>query len=325
MFRYRSLSLVIVGVLLSLGSGLLASAAPKPPTGITVSPAFQKIKILNSDTEVPVQFTITNNEPTTQSLRLSAADFNSLNESGGLLFIGTNPTALQKKYGLAKWLSLAQASITLAPKQVTVIKATILNQSDLSPGGHYGALMLNFQTSGFGKNGNHVAVNPIASSLIFVNKIGGDTHRLKLSGVDIKRKAFSLPSSVTLRFYNDGNTDVTPRGVVTITNGSKFIKKGIVNETSGLVLPETYRRYVVVLNKISEPALIGRATLNINYRFDGYDGFRTYQTHFFYISEAGVFVIAALLIALWLLGWRLLKHPAFRASAKQFIQKRSRK
>src|SRR4051794_27905573 len=85
-----------------------SAASPKQqytPKGITVSPALQQVSIPGDVKDEPITFAITNNEHTTQNLSLSVADFNTLDESGGLFFIGTNPTALQKKYGLAKWIT----------------------------------------------------------------------------------------------------------------------------------------------------------------------------------------------------------------------------
>jgi hypothetical protein len=304
-------------ILLTLSAALITTtvsgATPKKITGITISPAFQKVKILGSEPESVVQFMVTNNEPVAQTLHLSGADFSSLNESGGLLFVGTNPTALQKKYGLAKWLSLPQDSITIAPKEKTLVTATIINREDLSPGGHYGALMLTLEPGGSQKNGSSkVAVTPIASSLIFVNKLGGDTHRLKLTNVAVSRRLFGVPGSVTLRFYNDGNTDVTPRGSVVLGKLEDPIKKGIINENSGLILPESYRQYSVEMRKVSAMPVMGTVKLNVNYRFEGYDGFRAYQINLFVISALGLALIALSILAGALSIWWFWNWPAFK-------------
>jgi hypothetical protein len=132
-FRF---TIATILVMLAVGAVRALAAAP---TGITISPAFQQVNILASETQHPLQFSITNNQSTAQNLSLSTADFGELSDTGGLFFVGTNPTQQQAKYGLAKWFSLDQSSLILAAHQTQVIRAEILNRTDLAGGGHYGA------------------------------------------------------------------------------------------------------------------------------------------------------------------------------------------
>jgi hypothetical protein len=268
------------------------------PKGITVSPAFQQVQVLESESQHPLEFTITNNLSSAQTLQLSTADFNELSETGGLFFVGANPTQLQKKYGLAKWLSLPQSSVTIPPKQSTKITAQVLNQPDLNGGGHYGALMLALQNQSKDRpQNNKVALHPIASSLLFVNKVGGDTHKLKLDRVDVSHSMFSLPKKVDIRFYNSGNTHIIPRGTVLLYSpDGKVISQGTINEDSTIILPEVYRKYEVPLKQVGSSLRTGNYKLVVNFRFDGYDQFRSYQTKIFLVTPEGISMI--LLIAL---------------------------
>jgi len=282
-------------IILFLMSARQSSAATKQPSGVTISPAFQQVSINQNELEQAVTFRITNNQSKAQTYNLSAADFNTLGESGGLFFVGTNPTELQKKYGLAKWFSLPAKTIIIQPKQTYVLKAMIENLPDLTPGGHYGALMLSQSN---GSSNNQVSVHPIASSLMFVTKLGGDTHMLGLNGVETKHSLFSLPSNITLRFHDDGNTHLTPRGIVTIsTPQGRLITRGIINEDSNIILPETYRRYNVQLKKVSSAYAVGRYVLNVNFRFDGLNQFRRYQVSFLYVPMAVLVGAGAIVLA----------------------------
>lgn len=275
------------------------NAASQPPSGITVSPAFQQVSIESTESSQPVTFTITNNKTSAQSIILSSADFNTLSETGGLFFVGANPTELQKKYGLSQWLDLPQKDYTLQPKQTIKVTASILNQASLQPGGHYGALMVSSDDGTSGATTNNVSVHPIASSLLFVTKLGGDTHKLSLSNVYIKHSLLRLPSSVTLRFHNDGNTHVTPRGSVSVYDArDRLISKGIINEDSGIILPSAYRRYSVDLSRVTFPRLPGKYTLKVDFRFDGIDQYRRYSTSFFSVPRlaSGLEILALLLI-----------------------------
>jgi hypothetical protein len=274
------------------------AAAGQRQSGVTVSPAFQQVSVKPGDAQQPVNFTITNDKPVAQTFDISADDFNTLGESGGLFFVGTNPTELQKKYGLAKWVSLSQKQITLQPKQSISLQAKILNLPDLAPGGHYGALMIAATNSNHpAQTSNNVALHPIASSLLFVTKVGGDTHKLSLSTVAAKHSLFAVPESVTLRFHNDGNTHVVPRGNVMLSSsGGKLISKGVINQDSTIVLPEASRQYSVVLAPINGGGRPGKYVLRVDFRFDGISQFRSYQQSFRLLPAKYILGIALLIL-----------------------------
>lgn len=280
-----------------LTASAVNAASPKTPTGITVSPAFQQVTIQEGSAEQPIEFSVTNDKSTVQTIHLSTADFNTLDESGGLFFVGTNPTDLQKKYGLAKWLILLSESVTIQPKQTAVIKAKVVNQSTLAAGGHYGAINMTLGESASNSASSSVAIKPVASELLFVTKLGGDTHKLSLANVYRTNSIFKLPNSIELRFRNTGNTHLTPRGTVTITNSrGKIVGKGIINEDSRIILPETYRRFGVVLNQYSESSTFGTYKLTVNFRFDGIDKFRTYESSFTYVPA--IYLVGALVVVI---------------------------
>jgi hypothetical protein len=288
-----------------------AGAAPNParPAGVTLSPAFQQVSIGQDESEHPVSFRITNDQSTAQTYDLAAADFNTLGESGGLFFVGTNPTQLQKKYGLAKWFSLPDTSVTVQPNQTITLTAQIQNLPDLAPGGHYGALMLSQTSDTGGAGANKVSLHPVASSLLFVTKLGGDTHSLQLTKVTADRNLFKLPGAVTLRFYNDGNTHVVPRGVVKLsTPGGRLISQGVINENSNIILPQSHRQIYVPLSKFSGASAVSKYVLTVDFRFDGFDGYREYKTSFWRIDPGLVAGLAIIAGSAAVLIYKRLKH-----------------
>jgi hypothetical protein len=277
------------------------------PSGITVSPAFQQVSIPQGQASVPIKFTVTNHQTKTQTIKLGTQDFNTLGETGGLVFVGSNPTELQKKYGLAKWVELPQTRLTIQPNQTATVNASVLNLSTLNPGGHYGALMLALNDSG--QSNNSVVLHPIASSLLFVTKLGGDTHRLGLAGVESKHNIFNLPGNVTLRFQNAGNTHVIPRGIVTLSDPKgHIVKKGIINQDSNIILPETVRKLSVPLQTISTSHLPGSYTIKVDFRFDGFSQYREYKQGFINIPVVVVIIVLALLVMAFYWALRLLGH-----------------
>jgi hypothetical protein len=324
------LSFVFLGTLLCFGQlthkTLAATSTPNTPSGITLSPAIVQSQIQATEAQHQLDFKITNNKSVPQTINITTADFNTLDESGGLVFVGTNPTKLQKKYGLATWLTLPQTSVTLQPKQTSTINAFITNQDSLAPGGHYGALMLSLEEANQASlsSNNKVSLHPIATSLLFVSKLGGDTHKLQLSNVYTSHNIFQLPGTATLRFHNNGNTHLVPRGEVNVTTSrGKLISKGIINENSQIILPGTYRRYAVDLHKISTPLLPGKYKMDVNFRFDGYDQFRTYQTSQFLLTPAFLLLILVVIFALVVVLF-ILKNRKFRANFSR-LRKASKK
>jgi hypothetical protein len=306
--RFSKLWLPLAGlILLALAGAAEAATTPKTPPGITVSPATQQVTLAASDSAKTLDFKITNNKASAQSLQISTADFNALEETGGLVFVGSNPTALQKKYGLAKWVTLPQPNLTIPAHQTVDARAQIQNLPDLAAGGHYGAIMLHLAGTSPANAKNLIGLKPIASILLFVNKSGGDIHRLKLADVNAKHSLFSLPDSVTLRFYNSGNTHVTPRGTVSLLDpDGKLVSRGVINENSGLVLPEVYRRYSVKLSSVANSSKVGHYKLNVAFRFDGLEQFRFYQTSFVFLAPSAVVIgVVFLLVIIGLLVYAL--------------------
>lgn len=291
MARLNKFILALAAAVMLLGAhGGHQARALANPDGLTVSPAFQMVTIASGAAQQPVTFKITNNLATAQNVNLSVADFNALNESGGLFFVGTNPTALQKKYGLAKWVKLPQSQISLPPKQTVTVNGQILNLPDLSPGGHYGALMISLSAPD--SKPGQVGIHPIASSLLFVTKPDGATHKLALSNVSSNRSLTKLPNYVSLRFHNDGNTHVVPRGSVSLINGSgDLVAKGTINEDSQIILPGNYRQYKVGLRTVADGGF-GKYTLKVDFRFDGVSQFRSYQQSFRFVPAAYLGLLA---------------------------------
>ncbi|MBA3757572.1 DUF916 domain-containing protein [Candidatus Saccharibacteria bacterium] len=278
-----------------------AQSPPTPPKGITVSPALQRITIKPEETQKTIEFKITNNRTSAQTIKLSTNDFNSLNETGGLLFLGANPTQIQKKYGLSEWITLPQSEVTVSSKQTVTIRAQITDITSLPAGGHYGALMLALVTLGDDSSRDRIALRPIASSLLFVIKQGGESYKLKLTNVSDNHSYLRLPNEVKLRFKNEGNTHLVPRGVVLLTDsGGKLVKKGVINEDSGILLPENARLYNVKLRSVAFASKPGKYSLTVDYRFEGFDGFRTYKNSFFVASPSALVIILGFLLVIGL-------------------------
>ncbi|MDB5176263.1 MAG: exported protein of unknown function [Candidatus Saccharibacteria bacterium] len=255
-------------------------------SGIAISPFLQKVTINQADAQKVFTVTLTNNTHFTQEVALSARDFGSLNETGGILFQGENDYT--QKYGLTSWISLESTSVVLEPSASKSVLVTVQNRLSLQPGGHYGAIIASINNRD-PTSGNKVSVQQELTSLVFVNKLGGARYDLRLKTITWNGNLFTLPSTVTLRFQNPGNVDVIPRGQVKLKNaGGRVVAQGIINDDSSFVLPESYRQMYVPLQRLAaspvEPP--GPYSISVSYRYDGLDRTVTRTEHFIYASAA---------------------------------------
>lgn len=252
--------------------------------GITISPAFQEITLGEKDAKTDFFVSVTNTTETLITLRISVFDFGSLDESGGVAFLGAS-NDLEKKYALASWIRPEKDVFMLSPNETKKILVTIENRDALAPGGHYGALTFKTENDPDGSvGGDAIAVNQLFTTLLFVKKIGGEIYNLELKGSEYESSSIRFQDMLRLRFQNSGNIHVVPRGVATVSDPlGRVVAKGIINEESSIILPETFRVYPVRLKTLLFSFMPGRYTMEIGYRYDGKDTFSTSALTFYYI------------------------------------------
>lgn len=268
--------------------------------GLTVSPAFQEVILEQQGETKDFSVSVTNNTETSVTLRLSVFDFGSLDESGGVAFLGAS-NDLERKYALASWMRPEKDVMTIAPDATQKIKITVENRDSLGPGGHYGALTFKMEDIAYNDTGNNIAVSQLFSSLVFVKKIGGAIYDLSLKGSELSRNVVRFPEKARLRFQNSGNVHAVPRGIVIVTDPlGRRVAKGTVNQESALILPETFRVYPVHLVQIATSFIPGRYTIETAYRYDGKDDFVTTSLQFDFIPPAAIVIVLALVVAC---GW----------------------
>lgn len=269
--------------------------------GLSISPMFQEITLGSNENEKTFVVSISNTTDSMMTLRLSVLDFGSLDESGGVAFLGASHD-LGKKYTLASFVRPEKDVVTLASQESQKVRITIENRDLLSPGGHYAALMLKAGDDTDVSDGtNEVAINQLFSVLVFVKKVGGEIYDLKLSSEEYRRNIMMLPETIKLRFQNAGNVHVIPRGIVTITDPlGRVVKKGIINTESGITMPETFRVYPLTLSMLDRAFVPGRYTLDIAYRYDGKDDFTVETVTFDFIPMPATLV---LLVVATSIGW----------------------
>lgn len=258
--------------------------------GIHLSPPFEEIVINNEKSEVEFELEIGNDSQTSQLFELSVVDFGSLDETGGVAFLTTNTDKSEKKYALASWIVFEKSEVIVASGGKEKVKVTILNKESLSPGGHYGAVLVTYRNEERWE-GDKVGINHSMASLIYVQKSGGETKNLILRNVNWKNPLFEVVKKIELRFENNGNVHLIPRGKVEINYLGKLVGKGIINERSAIILPESFRKLEVEMDWFSKWKWPGIYSVEIDYRFDGNEKFIKDQSSFFYVGIEGIILV----------------------------------
>lgn len=237
-----------------------------------LSPLFHEVSI---DTEEIVSIEISNRTGSDAGFFLSAVDFGTLDESGGVAFLGGTGD-FEHRYGLASWIRLPTERLIIPAGETETVSVVIENRESLSPGGHYGAVVFQLEDP----SAEQPAVTPVAirssfASLFFVKKSGGETEKLEFRDISsVSTDSFGIPEKLSLRFQNSGNIHLVPRGIVTVRDfRGRTVRKSILNEESGRILPESYRTFTVPLKKLAPAFLPGVYTLSVEYRYDGSDEF----------------------------------------------------
>ncbi|MDP2837692.1 MAG: hypothetical protein Q8O53_00235 [Candidatus Moranbacteria bacterium] len=305
--RILSGTSLFIGVLLSGIMFLPSLHAANDQRGLIVSPAFQEIVLDQKDKEQDFVVSVSNDTDVSATLYLSVLDFGSLDESGGVAFLGAS-SDLEKKYSLASWMRLEKDTLTLAQGETGEVRVTIENRDSLGPGGHYGALT--FKTGDDASpdgTGSTISVNQLFTTLVFVKKVGGEIYDLKFNGQEYESNIVKFQDTIRLRLENSGNVHLVPRGIVSVTDPfGRIVGKGIINQESTLILPETLRVYPVRLEKLAMSFVPGRYTMEIAYRYDGKDDFVTTSLQFDFIPPAAIvtFLVLGAAFGWYAVRWR---------------------
>jgi len=300
----RLLATLFVASIVSVWTAVSVRAESQ---GFVISPAFQSLALMAGQTQAQYALQLTNTTPNDQNFRLSAVDFGSLDESGGVAFLGTPSSELEHRYGLAAWMNLGTNTVFVAAGKSVQVSVTIANRTSLAPGGHYGAILATAVTD----TGKDLAGDPrvnlrqVLSSLVLLAKDGGIDAELKLSNQTLNHSGLRMPSATTQRFQNTGNVHLVPRGTVVVKDPTgRVVSRGALNDGSGTILPESFRRYDTPLLSVGIAWLPGRYQAVTTYRYDGTENTKTLATSFWYVGLGIIWVaVVAAASCLGLLGW----------------------
>ncbi len=230
---------------------------------ITLLPAYVDVVVKNPQEEVLISFFLKNTTDKSLSFELFSIDFQQKDDLGTIGFLGKS--ASNYSYSLSSFLIFKNPNIILSPGEKEEIVVTIQNRQDLTPGSHYAAVVAREIT----QEGDKPSVAPAISGLIYVTKQGGERYNLSFKDFSFPSSAisFSNPATGFVTLQNDGNTYLIPYGTADIYDmfGRKIFK-GIINEPSVRVFPQSIRRVPVYFRNIAFEFPISINTLKLQGR-----------------------------------------------------------
>ncbi len=280
---------------------LLPASVAHADGGLTVSPASTEVQVNQGVDQAEFEITVTNRDTTTITARLQAVNFRALDENGGVAFAGLETSDIETKYGLSSWLGFSKDVVTLEPGATETVKAIIDNRDSLSPGGHYGAIVVTPLNPDRELDSNEVEIVPATAALVLAKKLGGERYVMQLESFSFDRPFFGLPTTATLRFQNSGNIHVVPRGTISVyaPNG-QAVQKALINTDSGTILPESFRRFTSTFMPLGRSFWPGRYRAEIAWRYDGQKDFTITETTFWH-SGWGLWLLLPLGVIV--VGW----------------------
>jgi len=175
-----------------------------------------------------------------QFVTFSAVDVRSGDSEGNVDFL-SNPVGGGQAV-LSNFVQLATSSAKLDPQQEVMLGVHVQNLQSLPPGGHYAAVVARFSNS---SSVLDTQVLPAVSGLLLIRKTGGERYHISLIDVEYSPQhlLLSLPSTLRLTFRNEGNVHLVPHGTIEFIDlRGRVIKKGIINDSSKVVLPQNRRQ-----------------------------------------------------------------------------------
>ena len=231
-----------IGVISLLGLILPYAVFAQSKNIIIVSPQLIQLDLSHDKPEA--EFTYTNETSQTIELTLSMQDVKELEDRGIPDILNLNDSK-SYKYGLSSWASFSNKTLVIGPhesKKVTVF----IDKTRLTLGGHYATVLAELHQLETSKK---VKLRAILSSLIFVRS--GSQYEQEIANIqsmEVSSKFFQFPTSVSFRLQNTGNVDLTPYGILTVTDSwGREVAREVVNENSLITLPDSVRKYTIPL------------------------------------------------------------------------------
>jgi hypothetical protein len=279
---------------------IFAIPAQAAGIGISVEPFLSDLVFEEGEVEKPFVITLSNGSPADIAFDAFAVDFGSLDISAGVAFLGA-ARDIEQSYARASWIALEESTVVVPAEGTAELRGKLVNTAELAPGGHYGSILLTAShPDGLEMGPANVAIDQRISALVFLKKKGGERYSMELTGSESERNIFGMLRAAKLSFKNTGNVHIVPRGQIDVIDPmGRLIAKGIINEDSSIVLPQTTRDIAVRIRSIATAWVPGTYVSRMGYRYDGREAFESFEERRVVVPPA---FLAALLVFFALIG-----------------------
>jgi len=268
---------------------------------IFIEPTLSEIFINGSNENYPIPLKVTNNSENNIVINVSAIDFGTQDNSKGKPILNTKLMD-KEAFGVKDFIKFERDVLRVNAGESITVNAILENSDQLFSGGHYGAILVNIQNEE--SNEDVIDINYTLSSLLFINKESNETLKLVLEEASLNNTVWSLPNSVKLKFSNNNDHHLIPRGVVKIESlFDHLINKGSINLNSERVLPKTNREMPTNLQTVADYWIPGFYKLEVSYRHNASSKLNNYQKTIF-IGWGYYLIFLACLIALFVIKKR---------------------
>jgi hypothetical protein len=204
---------------------------------LTISPARVEISG-DPGATVGGEFTLINEQSTTQTFYPSYENFTAQGETGSPAF-STDPS------GLDTWLSVPEKSVTIAPGQIMTVPYYIVIPKDAEPGGYFAAIF--WSTTPPSAESGQVSIGAKIGMLVLLSVNGNVRESAGITQFDKNGHSFfyeTLPVTLRYKFHNAGGDRVQPKGTMTIRD-TVFLPAAHLNanQSIGNILPNSTRQF----------------------------------------------------------------------------------
>jgi hypothetical protein len=242
-----SLGSVVVFLLVAasfMTAGLArAQTTSQNATHITVAPALVE-EVINPGDQYSSSIQVTNSDSNAKQYTVSVQDISGLTAGGDPIF---SPAQISD-FGVSTWVSIPQTTFTVPGNATKEVSFSIAVPKDAAPGGHYGAIFINYGAKRPTSNGAGVGYQ--VGTLIELRIAGQDVEAASIKSFTTDKGFYEKPQvTFTTTVSDDGNVLLRPRGPISITNMfGATVATLIMNNEDDAIFPSSSRTFSAVWN-----------------------------------------------------------------------------
>lgn len=232
---------------------------------------------------------------------LKIVDFVVKDNDGKPIFLEDLKEQVTNSFSAASWMSLPYDRLAIAAEDKVTFDVTVNVPPDAKPGGHYAAVIFEALQDATPKGQSASSVSHRVAGLFYITVSGPVTEKALLSKLSVPSFSEYGPIKVKSMITNKGDTHITPRGFLTVTDWfGKILSQSPLEEVN--IFPDVAREYE---NLVGEHLMVGRYKLTLTASYgehgqvlEGYDYFWVIPWRII-LSLALTLAIIILLIANW--------------------------